>query len=977
MAITSKADDGIYNELKFALSRLKGTCCSSNTHNTFCGISANEYMDRFIESLGVNIVPDACACETNNTLDFCTSTPLVKLLAQISVDYGDDCFSLVERDILVTRCTFIASLPERLTGIVYDLKGSDRDIDCNWELLTNRICQALCCFIFAIFTASRDRPSLEALEGSHFRLKKHSALVVSDLTIRSLLRRGYAGVLFRHFTQSLLNIPPGSFTPDALLSFVLKSVYCCMANGQDVTPCGSNTVLHRNGRTARCWSEWVSWVLKLSEKEPKMKMSLISAMLWLLNMRAEDYDLYGKLDVVFHGLMREIFIVAACHAPTNRETLRIIYREVLPALQSHPSGDSSIYTPELELSIFEEVFHVWCERDFAENAPMKHNAALANSVVYMLLNIKERQADRPNCSLPPTLLQSLLSGISIRFESIRSVETKNEGAVVASAFAHLFHAESDGLDSVSKFELFPEVFNDWMKEEMGGALSCGPSGANVKRDDADCTSSEGCFSCLRSSTVDEEYPLNPDSDYNFFMDRNTAKANASNSIVENFETFREVPFPSNEGLLPFGKTRHDADYMDGGAEILITLRESYNALMGIGRSPGAQLYEVQQAAENGLLGFKISLQNLKKKIGLHEGQVYNGGVIWKQTPLGEEINTMIPSLIPALMTTTFHAPEPRHKELMEMRFSVVVDLIVVAPQLSLSQLGKMLYSNNFGIFQRVEMVRAIGEAAKCLSQVELHVASSEGIKQNNTPECRATSKRIYPPLPSDGGRAASVIVSEGKKTRRWGNSVSERSHGGDRFYVNYLSEVASFFISVFLNEMNDGHFSFFQDRDPHVPVEVLRAICIIVQHITPVRHVAPSLCESVMSFVIAVITQHPLSVIRRHGWILAGEVMRCWCGAGPLVMNDWSRTGSREGFGGHASYSFSQQWCHAQQVLEAIFDKGKNDFSCAEVALIVLADLRDLVMAKVDYESMRTRTMNIQHVVLAGNQESEGKCALK
>lgn len=954
MQAANISEESIYNEARYSLSKLKNSC--RDILGTSRVTPPIEVVQQFLDFLGVDILPDAFSVEIETeSLTLCTSAPLVMVLAELSTDCGDDEISLVRKQVLRTRCTFIASLPERLANIICELRAVGKDVDCDWGVLPDRICQALCCFLFAICTASSDQEPTIPNEGKTYQLKRSSALAVCDFMIQAVLARGYISMLFRHFLISLRSAANISTMSNLTFPFVLTSIYNCAFTSRGKSELSEATSTPKRYRATVYWTEWVSWLLEASASEPNTKKCLISTLL-LMREGQDNAVMAGKSSHVGQALEVEIFATSAFYLPTRRDVLRVIFREVLPTISFRGDGDKPGHIQNFELTLFAEVFRVWGDRNFAESAPIRLNTTLSNSVMYILLHVKENGIFCERSHFPSALLQPLLDGISLRLESVRSEETRNEGITVAAAFALFFSSEDDTLNGVSDLELFPEALSKWMRHEPNHALMPGLSREGIT-ERTHRVAGEDHMKFFRHSAENDEYPLDPDAEFTFFCAGDTSKSNVLVSSGTDSALFKHIPIANNEELTSFGKTSHEADSLDG-IDVLVTLRESYNAVMGIGRSTSAQLYEVQQETESGLRGLKSSLQVLKGKLGRWNERVIDGNVLRTRSTLGEELHVMLPSLLPALMSITIHAPEPRHKELVELRLSVLIDIIIVSPEVALDQLSKMIYSSGFGIFQRVEMARAIGEAAKFLSHVKIRVEYEGKLKQCNDTQFRDPQKRIYPPIPNESKSITSTVFTEGRNTRRWGNSTRRRACQEENVYTSYLSEVAPLFISALLQKADDDYFSFFRDKDPYAPAEILRTISTVVQRIAAVRHVAPSLCENIVPFILAVLTRHPLSVIRKQAWILIGEVMRCWCGAGPLVLDDCSSTTCREGFGGSSSHLFSEQWVNVQQALEAIFDRSRNDFLCAEVALLVVVDLRDLLVARADFEEMNKRVVS-------------------
>ncbi|KAH9597448.1 hypothetical protein LSM04_006691 [Trypanosoma melophagium] len=973
----------LYEEAKLALSRLsevsseKRPPIQSETRST-------EALEEIMDLLGLNLQPDAIICKVDNeNVEIATCTPLVMLFGEFAKILGEGEPSPIEEKVLLNQCTFIASLPDRFANILINASWSPKSLEVDVDLLITRISQALCCFLLVFHKHSPIDNVEETLKKKHYHFRKRNARLVCEFMIQIMVRRGYMKVFYQFFISSIRNMTTMFSTiSEEVIPFVFKSIYKCSFKNWKASNENMERALIVRNNTNLYWSDWNAWILQTAEKDSSLKKLLVNSLIWMISFpKKKNSDVPNDTLLVFNALQDELFITQTSCVPNERGVLRIIFRGILPQILGNPKNEEGVdELSEIEINIFKEILKKWGNRDFVEKGSIELNTTLANAVLYILMHIKERMIKCDgNRHLPRILLQPLLAGVSARFEIIRTNEMRNEAITVASAFASFFVTEKEALHAFSNLDQFPGLINEWLKSEIDPSKV--PGSLQVFHDDStrdnnnnDNNKDKTKFILCRRNLEEDEFPLDPNDRFTFFCRRDptvtTEKLKLSNTgtVVFNYQN------TVNRGnLFSFGKTVHEPDALEDNISILVTLRESYNAIMGIGRSSNAQLYEVQQAIESGLRGLFTSLNNIKEKLGVWKEQNVDGEIMRSRTKIGRELNPMIPSLLPTLISLTIHAPQERHDELMKLRYMNIVSLIIVSPENALNQLSKMLYSAHYGVFQRVEMAKAIGEAAKYLSQVEITLKSQETSENTKNRNNQGLHKRIYPPIPTESRASPSIIVTEGKETRRWGNAVTERVNKKKKQYSSYLAEVVSFFISALLAKAGDDHFAFFRDSDPYAPGEILRSICIIVQCIASSRHIAPFLCENIMSFALVVVTQHPLLVIKRQGWILIGEVMRSWCGAGPLVPSETSSIPSRSVFGGSVSYVFSEEWLKMQQTLHALFEKIKDDPSSAEPAFLVLADMQDLVMSKRDLEFMGKRVLNTKKISVATEKESNIK----
>ncbi|ORC84657.1 uncharacterized protein TM35_000421150 [Trypanosoma theileri] len=960
----------LYEEAKLALCKLsevstkKKPLIQAEERST-------EAVEEIMDLLGLNVQPEVIICKVDGEIiEVSTSTPLVMLFGEFAKSLGEGELLPIEEKVLLNQCTFVASLPDRLANILINASWSPKSLEIDIDLFITRISQALCSFLLVIHKTSPIDNVEESFKQKHYQFRKQNAALVCEFMIQTMVRRGYMKVFYQFFILSIRNQEMFSIISEEIIPLVFKAIFKCSFKNWEVSSENMERTLVVRNNNKLYWSEWNSWILQTSEKDSNLKKLLVTSLIRMISFSKKKSDIPNDKLLMFNALHDEIFITQILSVPNERGVLRIIFRGILPEIVDQPKNEKEVdELSEIEINIFKEIFNKWGSHDFVEKGSVELNTTLANAVLYILLHVKERMIKCENKRLPHILLQPLLAGVSERFEIIRSNEMRNEAITVASAFATFFVGEKEALHAFSNLEQFPGLINEWLKGEIDPSRL--PGSLQVFNEDLPHNDNDKTkFILCRRNLEEDEFPLDPNDSFTFFCRRDptvTTKLKLSNTDSVVFYDQNTV----NRGkLFSFGKTIHEQDELEDNISILVTLRESYNAIMGIGRSSNAQLHEVQQEIESGLRGLFTALKNIKEKLGIWKEQTVNGEIMLSRKKIGRELNPMIPLLIPTLMTLTIHAPEERHNELMKLRYLNIVSLIIVSPENALNQLSKMLYSAHYGVFQRVEMAKAIGEAAKYLSQVEITLKSQETSENIKNRSNQGLQKRIYPPIPTESTAPLSIRVTEGKETRRWGNAVIERVEKKKKQYSSYLAEVVSFFISTLLAKAEDDHFSFFRDSDPYTPGEVLRTICIIVQCIASARHVAPILCESIMSFALVVVTHHPLLVIRKQGWILIGELMRSWCGAGPLIPSETSPIPSRSVFGGSVSYVFSEKWLAMQQTLQALFEKIKDDPSSAEPAFLVLADMQDLVMSKRDMEVMENRVVNTKKITVAAVKEN-------
>ncbi|RNE96629.1 uncharacterized protein Tco025E_09681 [Trypanosoma conorhini] len=966
----------LYEGAKLALSKFARPA-SADGSVSLSGKPPVDAMEHLIGMLSLDSQPEAIICKSENELvELATSTPLVRFLCEFASSLRKEEPSQMDFQILQTRCTFVASLPDRVANALMSTFGPKNTLELDVELLVTRICQSLWQFLFALHEAAPRETVHVSSSMNRYEFTKTNALLVCEVLINSLLRRGLTQTLFQCFIGSLKAALPSVNPSEEILPFVFKAVYKSYVGSGEFPDTSMRSLAVVKPNIGRYWSDWNVWCLRAAERNSALKPLFISSLTKMINIPSNTAETSSDTIAISKALVKEIFVTATSYLPTERAVLRIIFRDLLPRLLPQHSEEGEAKLPEIKKTVFTELMQRWGNRDVIEKESVKLNTTLANSVLYTLFDIKEYHVKDAKEHLPTVLLQPLLAGISARFEIVRADSLRNEAITVASAFATFFVGDDEARNAFSNLEQFPGLLNEWLKSEVEPTMIAEVALLPPTEAQQGATHGKEKPPLFRRRGIDdEEYPLNPDSPFTFFCrnDSATTRKNAT-SASGGTVIFNPASIVDHANLPSFGQIFNEQDELEENVRVLVTLRESYNAVMGVGRSSQAQAYEVQQAVESGLRGFARALQRLKSKLGVWKQQNVNGELLRSREKIGRELNPMIPSLLPALMSLTIHAPEAQHKELMDLRYAVMVSLITIVPENALSQIGKMLYSSHYGIFQRVEMAKAIGEAAKYISQIEVHVNSEKeeaAAQKDDAWKDQGIRKRTYPPIRKENATPVSIVVSEGKETRRWGNAVAERMDRKERIYCSYLTGVVSFFVGALLEKADNDHFCFFREHDPYAPTEILRSIGTVVQCMTSARHVAPALCENLMTFAILVVREHPLSIVRKQGWVLIGEIMRCWCGAGPLFPKDNYSLMSRSVFGGSLSYVFSQQWLNAQQALEVVFSKSKGDPSCAEIALLILADLHDLFMSKQDVEAMEGRVLNTQRISITADTKND------
>ncbi|KAG5466671.1 hypothetical protein LSCM1_00840 [Leishmania martiniquensis] len=853
---------------------------------------------------------------------YACTTPVGMRILAIAASI-DSSASIVQDQITEHECTQLVSFPERLANVVAENRCATFLFDATlyWE----RLCDTI---LLLNFSKAQHTNNGEAVQ-----VNTDDLLHVLKVLTVSLLRRGKSDIMIQrfgalpkhlfdgdHFFQRFAHLMEGAFDASKQAHFSLKSQRCTEVSG--------------------LWHHWNSLLFQLIEKRSGIKAAILGAISSVINSQSG-----GSSTQLASNTFDTIFVHQLSVSGPTRTTARTIIRDVLPTVAGTADAENKL--THREQKCFAKLFQKWENKEFVTSADLSLNIRLLHPVMYALLYLHtEKSAEG---KFPDAFVGALLTGVTIRLDSTRGPELRNGAMTVAAAYAALFVTSANGIPPLLQDAKFSAALSEWMKEEPGTSQYVATLSTVAQMKNSP-TAVAGVV--VRASSLAESFPLDPDEEYHFFVGQNQRREETSVAAKSIGTPAPILQFDSAEAPLPsFGQQKCMKDELDEHVSILSSIRECYNALVGVGRSPNAQLHEIQEAAESGLRGLSDAFAKLRRHIG---SDLFNA--------VSRETGPLVVVLLPTLISLTIHVPEDQKQHLMHLRYEIMIDLIVLNPPLALSQLSGMVYRSNYGIYQRTELIKAIGKAASVLSQVEVEPApaasrmtGSEQVSVSKKP------KRVYPPIPThelSSYRRKSVVVTEGKCTRRWGNAVVERqNHTFPKHYSNLLGDVAGAFVAVFLNKLDADHFTFFQEEDPYTPCAILDSLTTIFQGITNVRHVAAELSEKNFDFFFAVCSRHPNLSVRKAAWTSVVEVMRTWCGVAPLWLRreDGERVLNRDAAPYH-SLVFTKAWLSALEILQRTCAEmvQKND-PCGRTALIAVSTLRDLVCGRDDFYTMLTR----------------------
>ncbi|KPA85961.1 hypothetical protein ABB37_00257 [Leptomonas pyrrhocoris] len=873
------------------------------------------------EPVSVSILIDESGSHFYNS-----TSPIGAHIISLALNLASD--SVMNDKIIDYQCRSLVSFPERLANEFADSKRSVYVF--NSQLYWERLCDTILLFYFT-------KPQHSQLcTGS--LVSPCRVCRVLDTIVTLLLRRGNLNTVMQrifllpndlfqsaHFSEQFPLFIGAVFEASKLQRFSLK--------------------LQKENCVSQLWHQFNLQLFFFAEKRPELKTELVNAVGKIINNFATETSSF-----MARALFESIFVNSYFFLNSSRTTIRTIFKDLLGVVAGNDNSKEALTSHEQ--TCFTALFNLWDNKEFVTSGNLSDNLNLLHPVMYALLYLKEKYPEH-DC-FPPKYVGALLNGVSIRLSSTRGTELRTCAMTAAAAFATLFVSNPDGATPLTQDAEFSRALENWMRTEPSADNSVFCS-QNTQQASKAKPERNAAFA-RRGVALNDVYPLDPDEKYTFFV---TPEQRNRNDVVKKVQqgiALQASPHAFSPSALPaFGQQKFAKDDLGDHVSILRSVRECYNALIGIGRGPNAQLHEVQEATESGLRGLSSAFAKLRNQMGSD---------LFKS--VSREIGPLIPVLLPALISLDIHAPEEEKQFLQQLRYETLVNLIVLNAPQSLNQVSGMLYRSNYGVYQRNELIKAIGEAALLLSRVQIDGETSQSrsgrIKENGGEE----KKRIYPPIPThhlSGEQKAAIVVTEGQQTRRWGNANTERSQRQAplKHYNNLLGEVASAFVAAFLYKLDADHFAFFQESDPYTPCAILDSLTMIFQGITNVRHIAPDLCEKHFDFFFAVGTKHPNLTVKKAAWTSIVEMMRTWCGVGPLWIRqkDGQRVLNRDA-GLHHSLMFTKNWIDALDLLQHTCEKmlQSND-SCSLTASIAVSSLRDLVYDRDDFQTMLSRSEEI------------------
>eukprot|EP00796_Vickermania_ingenoplastis_P005552 gene5552-4006_t len=799
--------------------------------------------------------------------------PLMKSLASLILE-GRAVNHMVT-PLLLEEVHFLVSVPRIVSDELYGI-----NCRCNFfnaALYVDRLCDSVLWFLF--------QSGSQCLEESN--LGSCDIAFLCCLVIESLLKDGKIQHLLTRLRLCILDGEAKS--AHVPLTTIAKTVFEFSLDSRSFIlkrTDGKRKIRNKN------WSLFVEFLLNLIDARPSLVSCIREVSSALLE--PSSWSESPAYPVFCESFTKTFFHDAITYSAPSRAVLKFLFRDLLQNIEE------KIETSSIRKMFF-SIAEIWQQKKWVEHASVPSDASLMSSIIYIIFYYESKEV-----KMEPDLLSSVLDGVSLRLATSRQNDFREHGMTVAAAFA-ASRLDKDGAQSLLENSEFQQLFQKWVDEESM------PSNSRNRS----CTrqTTDGNKDAMTLVLSLDDYPMNPDKPFFFFSMDDPFSDAASIG-------YDETSTVGGPELLPaFGMTKRNEELLETGKiRVLQSVKECYNALVGIGRTPNAQVADVQQDVESALRGFDRVFRRTDGSEAL-------------RATTATELGPLVPSLLQCLVSIAIHAPEEKTRELLSIRYATLVHVIEMTPQIALYIAGNFVYSGSLGIAQRVEVARAIGDAAVLLSQRKVEMeekATNDG------------SPRVYPPIRNS--ETGKLRTAEGKSVRKWG--YANRTAQSIPTTWNALADHCTAFVNALIARYDDDHFKFFQDSDPYTP--------------------SPDLCASSVDFFAAVLSAHPELSVKKIGWIAFEELMRCWCGAQPhyfvagdeLILN---RTIN------HRALDLPGKWLTALKASQEICNKliQKGDAS-ATVAIHAVASLTDLATQEEDFLSIAANSAshNNFHCVL-------------
>lgn len=805
-------------------------------------------------------------CCASDQLRFSSSSPFLTSLVQLAESESKKESSYVERQAQV-----LVNLPHNVANVLFNASCTQNFFDP--VLYFDHLCDNILAFVL-------DTPdaSVDCSAGYSPSISLADCNKVSRVVIQAVINNGQGKQFLKRLHNYFLDDSARSLYSCKQLVGVL-----CAFFASSVKPRFSHSKRTSKTVSNKIILDFFVTIFQFTEQGDSDFVGRVMINFFLEEGWNGDSEVFLHFKNIFYSCILSEILSSTC---LSRRCLKWIFDHFLLGQD----------IPEEHLEdLFLSVTTKWGDTQVLEHTEVSRDISLMNSVIHVIIFMKKTAR-----KIKTECLSNILEGVSLRLGSTRHTTLRENGMTVAAAYAH-FSVEGDASEALLSNDTFKDLLQKWLSVGYSSNESVLTTARNT---------GNTCQSC-ELNLSEEQFPFNPDGPF-FFFGRKTA----STSIVVGDQERDSFSRATTAQLLPsFGMIFRNDDYFEKGVVQLSSIKECYRALVGIGRDANAQLNEVQRDFECGLRGFSSIFRSAEgdEKI---------------RSEIEVELAPLAPLLLRVLCDLSIIAPEEKTKELTAIRYTTFVEIIAFCPSTALQSASNLLYSGSLGIIQRVDVARALGDAAVLLSNRKV----TKNLSSNPT-----AAKLVYPPIPNESSLKLSKPIDL-TKSRRWGYSA----HANCRpTTLNSLGEVAANFIAALLARHGNDHFKFFQDNDPHTPSEVLSTMVKIFQSITNVRHIATTLSSGALQFVLCVLSNHPDGSVRRIAWIAFEEVMRSWCGAPPytLIIGNRFIPNKVESFSVVVSGEWIQMLVAARTLCQKLLES--NDV-LTMTAIRVVSRLRDL-----------------------------------
>lgn len=831
----------------------------------------------------------------NNKCYIASDSPIAVSLIELALDCSTTDFV---SPFVHEKIHYLVSIPNHVANQLCKLGCRSNYFD--RELYFSKLCDIACLFILL---EPKDEENTFNLESHDLGL--HQINTVACLLIEAMVKNGT--IIYFFDRLECFFVQEGKLNDYVFHQLIVVTASVFQAALQSNFACSRARVKRATEYVDKSWSILLRRFVRFTTLRPSLVRYFETFFVELMDVAswAVPDTSHGTVRQKFSAVfVKSLFVDVTLNYRVSRHELKYIFNCLAFLLK-----DKCGLLQDIKNS-FNDVLSMWGCKKWVETCDIQTDAALMSTVIHILLFYEKIQEP-----LAPQCLSCVLDGVSLRLGNSRLLQFREHGMTVAAAYASTA-VEKDAAQALLDSEEFNRLWKRWLEAD---------DAVMIPRNDGLENGEKAPISECPLS-VNTKISSDPDKPF-FFFARSAVVEERGSDVDGTSHTLQISEIPS------FGLTKREEDHLESNVEVLHTLKQSYNALAGIGRMPNAQLIDIQRDIESGLRGLHSFFYNVQENTKLRE-EAQN------------ELGALCPTLLHVLISAAIHAPEKKRKELLSLRYFGTVQCIELCPQIALFTLSNLLYSSSYGITQRADIARAIGDAATQL-------ANSKNDVSEKSNENVLSLKRIYPPIP-DKEKRVPRSVTIGRNTRRWGYAAHRQS-GSTTKTTNQLAEVASFFVQALIARHDDDHFKFFQDFDPYTPAEILRSLIKIFQGVGNVRHVAPFLCLENIDFFLLVLTANTDSSVQKFGWIAFEEVMRCWCGAPPhyYVFEDSIAINKVPHCG---TLAFSEEWLaslNKAMKIGELFVK-KSDMSTS-IIIEVLSTLRDLVKREEDLSTIMNK----------------------